>query len=823
MNRQKPRAADTMPSQPSQPAPSALPDSGIGLPRHALAAAVLAMATLAQMQMQPAIAQVAPAAASFDIPAQRLADALAQFARQSGVQLVYAPDLVQGRRAQAVQGSRSADAALAELLRGSGLRMRRDGATLVLERVPADGAAALPEVRVAAEAEVETATGPVRGLVARRSASATKTDTPIMETPQTITVVTAEQMQVQRVRDLEQAFEYAAGVRPVSGYSGSYDAIVSRGFQANAGSGSLFADGLKVSDNSWASGKQEPYGLERVEMVKGAASVLYGMSAPGGVLATVSKRPMADAVREVVVEAGTHAHKQIGVDLGGVVAPGSDWTWRLTALARDSDTPVRELQNDTVYIAPALHWQPSAATSLTLLLQHQKRRLGYSFPLPQVGTLLPGPGGQRVARFRFVGEPAYDRQDVQQTTLTALFEHQVNEQATLRQGVRLFDSEADVFFTSATLDPAAPTRLERRAIDEFERVRGFSSDTSWQQRWRSGDVAHTLIAGLDYTRFRSESEWYSRTLAPLDLYQPQYGAVPGAPVPQAFSSTSRRWQAGLYVQDQIKFGERWVALAGLRHDWSDYRSRPFFTPGPWSAERTDAFTGRVGVVYLAPGGWAPFAGYSQSFQPQGGKDAQGQRFKPTEGEQMEIGVRWQPQGEGGLLLSAAAYELRQSNVLTTDPVNPQFSVQTGQARSRGAELEVRGPVTRHLEVVGAYAYTDRRITRSNRPAEIGRRAAEVPYHQASLWGHYRLAAWGLPAWTVGAGVRYTGDMVDGTANATRVAGYGLVDAMLAWQDGPWRVALNVRNVADKEFLTCNGNFCRHGNPRSATLSAAYRW
>ncbi|MFN4119192.1 TonB-dependent siderophore receptor [Acidovorax sp.] len=645
----------------------------------------------------------------------------------------------------------------------------------------------------------------------------------LIETPQTVTVITADQMQVQRVRDLEQAFEYSAGVRPVSGYSGSYDAIYSRGFWADARNGSLFADGLKVSDNSWASGKQEPYGLERVELVKGAASVLYGMSAPGGVLATVSKRPTADAVREVVAEVGTYGHKQIGVDLGGEVAPGSDWTWRLTALGRDSDTPVRPLQDDALYIAPALRWQPSAATSLTLLLQHQQRRLGYSYPLPQVGTLLPGPGGQRIARFRFVGEPGFDRQDVEQTTLTALFEHQVNEQASIRQGLRFFDSEADIFFTNTTADAAVPTRVQRRAIDEFERVRGFSSDTSWQQRWRSGDVQHTLIAGLDYTRYRSESEWYARSLAPLDLYQPQYGAVPGAPAPLAFSSTSQRWQAGLYVQDQIKLGERWVALAGLRHDWSDYRTRPFFTAGPWSVERTDAFTGRVGVVYLAPGGWAPFAGYSQSFQPQGGVNAQAQRFKPTEGEQFEVGVRWQPQGEGGMLLSAAVYDLRQDNVLTPDPANPLFNVQTGQARSRGAELEVRGPVTRHLELVGAYAYTDRRITRSNRPDEVGRRAAEVPYHQASVWGNYQLAAWGLPEWTVGAGLRYTGDMVDGTANAYRVPGYSVVDAMLAWQQGPWRVALNVRNLANKQFLICNGAQCRDGNPRTATLSASYRW
>jgi iron complex outermembrane recepter protein len=150
-------------------------------------------------------------------------------------------------------------------------------------------------------------------------------------------------------------------------------------------------------------------------------------------------------------------------------------------------------------------------------------------------------------------------------------------------------------------------------------------------------------------------------------------------------------------------------------------------------------------------------------------------------------------------------------------------VQTGQARSRGAELEVRGQATRHLEVVGAYGYTDRRITRSNRPEEVGRRAAEVPYHQASVWGNYRLAAWGLPAWTLGTGLRYTGDMEDGTSNAYRVPGYGVIDAMLAWQQGPWRVALNVRNLLDKEFLVCSGANCLNGSPRTATLSASYRW
>ncbi|RKJ98815.1 TonB-dependent siderophore receptor [Alicycliphilus denitrificans] len=784
------------------------------LARGAIAAAALAALCL----------HAGAQTAAFDILAQPLPGALARFAQQSGVQIVYPPELVQGRRANAVQGAQPAEQALATLLRGSGLRMRRDGATLVIERIPAEDAAVLPEVRVLADAEAETATGPVHGLVARRSATATKTDTPLIETPQSITVVTAEQMRTLRTASVEQAFDYSAGVQAVSGYSRSFDAIYSRGFWIDSG-GSQYADGLRLSGSSWASGKQEPYGLERVELIKGAASVLYGMAAPGGVLNTVSKRPTQERVREVVAEAGSHGHKQIGVDLGGAVSPEGDWDWRLTALVRDSGTPVGPLRNDGIYIAPALRWRPSADTSLTLLLQHQKREIGYPFALPVQGTLVPGPGGAFIPRFTFVGEPGFDRQDVSQTSLAALFEHRFSDDATLRSNLRLFDSKVDVFFTGAYNPVAGNPRLwERSAYDEFESAHGFASDTHWQQRWRSGAVEHTLLAGVDFMRLRAATDTFRRPIAPLDLYAPAYGAAVPSERSVAWLSREQRRQTGVYLQDQIKWGERWVLLAGLRHDRSSYTSGDA-RDAALKTEDTSALTGRMGLVYLLPGGWAPFAGYSQSFEPQGGTDAQGRRFDPTEGAQVEAGLRWQPPGRD-FLLSASAFDLRKTNVLTPDPANPRFNVQTAEQRARGLEVEARGQASRDLELVGAYAYTDRRTTKSNVAEEVGRREARQPYHQASLWASYRLAVWDLPHWTVGAGLRYTGSTQDRNWRDGVLRGvpaYTLVDLMLAWQDGPWRVALNARNAFDKDYLVCGTGSCLHGDPRTVTLSAGYRW
>lgn len=781
----------------------------------AIALALGATAVGAQGTAQP------DAPVPISIQAQPLAEALNGWARQTRIQVIASQGLVAGKTAPAVSGTLTPGQALERLLAGSGLVAVREGNAVVIKAAPsAADAATLKEVTVTAQAE--TATGPARGLVARRSATGTKTDTPLIETPQSITVVTAEQMRTLRSGDVAQALEYSAGVLPVSGYGASYDAIYSRGFWIDT-SNSQFADGLRQSAGGWSGGKQEPYGLERVELVKGAASVLYGMAAPGGVVSIVSKRPTGERVREVVAEVGSYSHRQIGVDLGDSMGPDSDWDWRLTAQARESGTPIGPLRNDGIYIAPALRWSPSAATSLTLLLQHQQRELGWRSWLPTMGMLVPGAGGAFIPRYTFAGEPGIDKQEVTQNALTALFEHRFSDDATLRSNLRLVKSRVTAPFTGLSSTTDDPRVWTRNAFDILYHEHGFASDTHWQQRLRFGGAEHTLLAGVDYMRFRNSEDSYRASIAPIDVYAPVYGALPGAYTPSWLWRTDSK-QTGVYVQDQIKWGERWVLLAGLRHDSSSIASGDA-RDAALKTEDTSALTGRLGVVYLAPGGWAPFAGYSQSFQPQGGVDAQGQRFDPTEGEQMELGLRWQPPGQD-LLLSASLFDLRKTNVLTTDPANPNFSVQTGEQRSRGLELEARGQVTRNLELVGAYAYIDRRTTQSNRPEEVGRREATQPYHQASLWGSYRLSAWGLPAWTVGAGLRYTGSTLDRNWRdgvVRGVPGYTLADLMVAWEDGPWRVALNARNAFDKAYVTCGTGSCWFGDPRTVKLSATYRW
>jgi iron complex outermembrane receptor protein len=301
-----------------------------------------------------------------------------------------------------------------------------------------------------------------------------------------------------------------------------------------------------------------------VELLKGAASVLYGASAPGGVLNTVSKRPGPDMLREVRAGIGNMGQREAAFDLGGAVAPDSAWSWRLTGLARNGDTHIDHIPSKGRYIAPAVTWRPDAATSLTLLGYHQERRTAYYYPLPAEGTLVASPYG-RLPRQRFVGEPDFDREDTRQSAFGWLFEHAFSDAVKLRHGLRWIKSSNRVRFTGLDgwVDEAAPRAQYRTAYDELESTSGLSSDTSVEYRVQTGAVAHTLLAGIDASRLRPHSQWSFAELAPLDLYAPVYGAQPG-PMTLAPSYSQRTVQTrkGLYLQDQMKIGQRWVLLLG---------------------------------------------------------------------------------------------------------------------------------------------------------------------------------------------------------------------------------------------------------------------
>lgn len=797
-------------------------------------AALACAATLAMVGITPGAQAQTPGneqRVQTSVPAQSLAQTLHALSRQTGIAIGADAALLQGKSAPEIPGGLSLQQALDRALAGSGLVAVRSGPTTISIRPlpPAgQGMSALPAVTVTAAMDAETAIGPLSGYVARRATAGSKTDTAIIDTPQSVSVVTSDELRSRQAETLSQALNYTPGFtsQPTS-FNRTADRFRIRGIDVESANSGSMRDGLRLQSNSY-DGIQEPYGLERVEVLRGAASVLYGQLSPGGVVNAVSKRPTSEPIRELGLQLGNHDRRQLTADFSGPV-PGSDTLdYRLTMLGRDSNTADRYIPDDKLYIAPALTWRPSADTSLTLLSFYQKTDTRFSAPLPYQLVEGVGSGPYTIGRGDFIGEPNYDKMKGEMFTLGYELKHALNASTRLHHSLRYFESKVTWNYLQAQTGAAAIAAaastgvLRRQYSDRQEHAKGLASDTWVNWNGKLLGAEHTLLAGLDVYRMDYDSQNFRANTASLNLGSYQYGQPVVVNRDPALNRGSRlkTTQTGLYVQDQIHLGDRWTILGGLRRDWAQ-QDQTAHRDGSNAVQKDEATTWRTGVVYKASNGLAPYLSYSESFFPVSVSEVSGQTFRPTKGKQYEAGVRYQPDGSR-MLLSAAVYELVQDNVLKFDAGQNTYR-QTGQVRARGFELEAKAEVSRALSVIASYAYTDARITRSTIASEIGQRSEDTPYHQAAIWADYNFAAWGMPKLRLAAGARYKGT-TQASGIATPMPAYTLIDAMLGYRiDAHWDFSLNVSNLANKKFTYCEFAICRYGDARQASANLTYRW
>ncbi|BCH21112.1 TonB-dependent siderophore receptor [Mesorhizobium sp. L-8-3] len=712
----------------------------------------------------------------------------------------------------------------------SGLSHRRHGLLLLASTVigvvaaPAAFAQEAQSVRTAQLEEItireriENAWGPVDGYVAHQSATATKTDTPLIETPQSISVVTADQMDAQSVESIGNALRYTAGVtgeqfgNDLRGFG-----LQIRGFGVS--DEAFYKDGLRLKGTDFASFLAfDPYGAERLEILRGPSSVLYGQNSPGGIVNYVSKRPVDQTLREVEFSAGSFDRFQGQFDMGGKIDDLGVWTFRLTGLARDGDTHVDYVEDNRLFIAPALTWRPDADTSLTLLASLQKDNAGWGIQfLPASGTVKPNPFG-RLPASRFVGEPDFDKYDLTLATIGYEFQHRFNETWQVRQNLRyayLRNVQDGVF--GSGLEPDGRT-YNRYADEGRSQLGNFAVDNQAQADFDTGPVRHKLLMGLDY-QYNDYSDWGTYAdVDPIDIFDPVYGA-PLPPLAVYQDSKNKQSQFGIYAQDQAKLGN-WALTAGGRYDWTNNETLDKLS-GDTSEQADDAFTGRVGLVYLSDIGLAPYVSYSTSFLPELGTDASGNLFDPTTGEQYEVGVKYQPQGWNSFI-TLAAFDLTKENVVRYFGNDP---FQTGKIRSRGIEVEGVASFDSGLDVKLAYTYLDVSI-RDDSEGNEGNTPYGVPEHQASLWADYTIPTGQFEGLGFGAGVRYIGSTYGDDANSFKVPAVTLVDAALHydWRDFQFKLAAS--NLFDEEYVaSCFSEAfgCFYGETRKVTGSVKYRW
>lgn len=807
---------------------------------------LLAAAAMAALACPPAEAQSTPSAPaplhapnetwSWDIPAGPLDATLLRIAQRSGQPISVPPELVRGRQAPAISGRLTAEGAARSAIAGQPLALiRTANGTLTLRSRPEGigGAVTLDTVNVTANSAQETATGPVPGYVARRSATGTKTDTPLIETPQSVSVVTRDQMDAQGAQTVTDALHYTAGV--LAGSNGGqtrFDSVFVRGFGGLSDNATYtqYIDGLGWPHITRTAVQMDPYALERVEVLRGPSSVLYGQAEPGGFVNMISKSPTTEPVHELMLQYGNHDNKAVGVDLGGALNDSGTLSYRLAGLVRDSSTGVDYQKDERQFVAPSIRWAPDANTSLTLraFFQHDPRQPDTSFvPYEYAGVGSTTSPYGKLPKHYFQGDPDYDSFSRTIKTIGWEFEHRFNDTWKVRQNFRAGWFNSDTRQLSNNEVSADYLSVSRYAIRHLADVNTVEMDNQVEARFDTGAVEHTVLIGLDWRHTDSHLDYgYSYDVPDQTVYHPTYGYRIGLP---AFlqHTGSEAQQTGLYVQDQMRVG-RWSLLAGLRRDRAtDDIDVTRLSTGAVSSTRTsdDATTGRVGAVYQADNGIAPYVSYSTSFDPVvGSTDRQGEPFRPTKGKQLEAGVRWQPPGTRSMY-TVSVYEIKQRNVLSADPVDSDYSVQTGEIRSRGIEFEGKMQLTRDLNLLANYSYSAVKVTESTTAGARGKRPVATPSTLASAWLDYRLAGLGLPNLTVGAGVRYVGHTYADEANTVRVPSYTLVDAMARYDiDKSLSLAVNALNLANRQYAAaCSYGTCWQGSGRSVVATMKYRW
>ncbi|SES87224.1 TonB-dependent siderophore receptor [Stigmatella erecta] len=668
------------------------------------------------------------------------------------------------------------------------------------------------------EGKKESATGPIEGYTAERTAAGTKTDTALIETPQAVSVVGREQMDAQQVQSVAEATRYTPGVRAGTfGADSRNDWFLVRGFSAQESG--YYLDGLQLFASSFATWRIEPFGLERIESVRGPSSVLYGGTNPGGLLNLVSKRPSAETRLHVEAGINEFGNGYGAVDAGGAIDSGEHFLYRVSALGRGGGTQVEHTNNDRLFVAPSVTWKPGERTSLTLHGSVQlDRTKGQNF-LPYVGTVVDAPYGS-IPTDLFTSEPDLDHFKRDQLLAGYEFEHRFNDAWAVRQNLRYGHLEIDFqnYYGVGYAGDPAEAQLARGNFITVPKVDLFTVDTQVQARLETGPLRHRLLLGVDYKHYRIADEQGYEAGTPLDLLEPVYGGYAPPESRYTLNETAQD-QLGVYLQDQLQFAKRFNLVLSGRHDWVGTDLENELTPAASYDGSVKSFSGRAGLLYTFDSGFAPYVSYARSFNPVAGTTADGELFEPETGQQVEAGLKFQPDGLASTL-GLSVFELRRQNFVTTDGAfNP---LQIGEVRSRGVELELITSLLPGLDVLGAVSLYDLEIT-DGADFETGKTPVGSAEFMASLWLDYTFQEGALAGFGAGAGVRATGRSFADRTNTLEVPGFTLVDLGLHYQRSHWRAALTVSNLLDDEYVSsCSSEAaCFYGDQRRAALNVGY--
>ncbi|MBK3470248.1 TonB-dependent siderophore receptor [Pseudomonas carnis] len=687
------------------------------------------------------------------------------------------------------------------------------------EQAPAENASIeLQATNVTATADLESAQGPVQGYHATRSASATRTDTAIHETPQSISVVSKDVVEDLGATRLQDALDYAGGVGRANNFGGQgLTTFTVRGFTT----GEFYRNGFPI--NRGYPNMPDANTIERLEVLRGPATMLYGRGDPGGTFNVVSKQPLAERTVTLGSQLNDQGMKRGTLDASGPLDDEGRLAYRLNVVGEGGDTFRDHVETERYGVTPVITWQATDDTKVTFEGDFMRN----NHPLDRGLTRFPNQRGTP-SRDTFWGDKDAGKLHNDNNMAQLRFEHMLNDNWTLGGGFQWLDGS----LKGNAIEANGPGSLgaDGRTLQRNFNYRKLEwTDKDYQLNltghFSTGGFDHTLLTGIEYEDYDYKSIIQRSSAAagtyPIDIFDPVYGQPRPALTRTPTHDKENLKTYAAFVQDQVALTERLKVLAGARferfeHDYQNYVGKS------WQAA-DNAVTPRVGVIYDLTDTVAVYADAARSFKPNTGASREGGGFAPEKGKSYEMGIKWEAL-DRQLSVDAAIYQIEKKNVLTTDPVDNTFSVAAGQVRSRGFDLNVAGNLTPEWRVIGGYAYVDAEVTRDN-TLRSGTRLMNIPRNSFSLLNVYEFQDGALKGLGLGAGGKYVDQRAGQTANtAFSMDAYTVVD-LLGYYKVNERVRLNldVKNLFNREYEEgAFGNIYAYpGAPRTVQVGIAY--
>lgn len=687
------------------------------------------------------------------------------------------------------------------------------GAELVLSVSPggmpqAEAVSVPPPIPAASEEPLRiTVTGEAApGYQVNQATTATRTDTPLRNIPQSIQVVPRQVIEDQQPTDLQEVTRNVSGVFQANTFGTSQDSFLIRGFQQTV----FLRDGFR--DPTFRI--RETANIERVEVLKGPASVLYGTLEPGGIINLVSEAPLEEPYYALEGSFGSQSYLQPSLDFSGPFTPSND-LYRLNALYERRDS-FRDFDTDIerIFVAPTFSFPLGERTDFRLDLEYLNDRRPFDRGLVAIGE-----GVADLPFDRVLGEPD-DFNELETYSGGYLLEHDFNDAWRLRHAFRFSTADSLSVFTRSQRLNETTGILRRAWSNNRDLTETYALQTSLEGNFTTGSIDHTLLLGVDLLRTNQDfdNRFDFTSAPPQDIFNPQYGAIrprrDEMPDFAKFGTTTD--SVGLYLQDQIALSDNLILLVGGRLDVVDERStndQDFAGTVSQSADQqqTEAFSPRIGLLYRPISPLALYASYSQSFTPNGATDINGNLLEPERGTQYEVGLRGEL-FEGRLLANLAAYSLTKRNIAVADPNLEGASRPIGEQRSRGIELDLVGQLTPGWNLIASYAYTDAEFTADGGSPLEGNRPYGVPDHAASLWTTYEIQTGGLQGLGAGLGLFFVGERQGDNRNSFQVPSYLRTDARLFYRRDRWQAGLNFKNLFNVNYIESTGNNRVRVNP-----------